>query len=156
MKTKVYVNLGLWVAMHLSSVIAGKRPLIMGSLITYLALQLKLVDLSDHALSGEVKARPLDTLALCTMGMAICTDEKVELVAPGKPAPRQIALPYLQDRSFSGSSTYHLGDTIPQRMVAMESTLAELCTKVDALTTMMRAIGRVTGADFDSSPSPIL
>ena len=99
MHNNIKVNLGCWLASQFKSVLTKKkRPLILGSYITHLAVNLQLLDLSNHDLHVACQMEALDIPCLERMGLVREGDNGWEIVPPGpiRPPPRS---------SFASAST---------------------------------------------------
>ncbi|XP_071902173.1 uncharacterized protein [Coffea arabica] len=84
MHNNIKVNLGCWLASQFKSVLPKKkRPLILGSYITHLAVNLHLLDLSNHDLHVACQMEPLDIPCLEKMGLVQEGDNGWEVVPPG-------------------------------------------------------------------------
>lgn len=69
MQNKLKVNLGYWLVSQFAGVVAHKRHLILGSMITALAVNLNLLDLNDNDLHVACSMKPLDLHCLENMGL---------------------------------------------------------------------------------------
>ena len=91
MHNKIKVNLGCWLASQFKSILPKKkRPLILGSYITHLAINLHVLDISNHNLHIACQMEPLDIPSLEKMGLVREGDNGWEVVPPGplRPPPR--------------------------------------------------------------------
>lgn len=70
MIVKVKVNFGYWLASYFQTVLTKKnKPLILRSCITHLAVNLGVLDLSNHNLVLTCHMEPLDLVFLEKMGL---------------------------------------------------------------------------------------
>ena len=86
MKNGFKVNLGCWLAAQFKSVMAKKnKPLILGSYITHLAVQLGVLNLQDHDLHLACNMEYLTADRLEKMGVLELVDGHYRFVPPGPP-----------------------------------------------------------------------
>ncbi|KAL0309861.1 UNVERIFIED_CONTAM: hypothetical protein Sradi_5928400 [Sesamum radiatum] len=88
MLTHTRINLGFWVASQFQIIISKKRPLILGSLITHIALNAQLIDLTTTHLHIACTPHPLDVAALDQMGLLTRRNGLLCFTPPGEPGAR--------------------------------------------------------------------
>ncbi|PIM96992.1 hypothetical protein CDL12_30547 [Handroanthus impetiginosus] len=103
MSRSIKVNLGCWLATQFGSVAANKRPLILGSLITHLAVQLHLISLEAHDLHLACEMQPLDMTCLLGMGLVGQHNGEFHFCPPGPLVPRKARV--VHDRGATSSDS---------------------------------------------------
>ena len=89
MQNNIKVNLGCWLASQFAGVLANKRPLILGSLITHLAVHENLIDLNNNNLHVACEMLPLDLDCLVGMGLVGKKKDVFYFYPPGPVMTRQ-------------------------------------------------------------------
>ena len=84
MHNNIKVNLGCWLASQFKSILTKKKcPLILASYITHLAINLYLLDLSNHDLHVACQIEPLDISCLEKVGLFRERDSEWEITPQG-------------------------------------------------------------------------
>ena len=84
MVAEVKVNLGCWFASHLRTVLSKKnKPLILDSFINQLAINLGVLDLTNHNLHQTCTIEPLDLICLEKMGLVQQVIGVFQFISPG-------------------------------------------------------------------------
>lgn len=118
MLNNLKVNLGCWLAQQFQFVLSRKsKPLILGSYITHLAVNLGVLDLSNHDLHLACPMEPLDLHCLEKMGVVERINGEFCFTPPGRPHT-----PAARSRAPGGPprSTGSLGD-IPETSTSAPS-----------------------------------
>ena len=89
MQNDIKVNLGCWLASQFASVLTNRRPLILGSLITQLAVHEDLIDLENNDLHVACEMLPLDLDCLAGMGLIGQKKDVFYFYPPGPIMTRQ-------------------------------------------------------------------
>ncbi|KAL2520787.1 Uncharacterized protein Fot_24710 [Forsythia ovata] len=87
-QNKIKVNLGFWLVSQFSTIVKNKRLLILGSLITHLAVHENLIDLDDNDLHIACEMQPLDLHCLEIMGLVWKEADAYHFHEPGPIVPR--------------------------------------------------------------------
>ena len=84
MKNNIKVNLGCWLAAQFKTVLTKKnKPLILGSYITHLAVQLEILNLQDHNLHLACDMKFLNAERLERIGVLEHVDGRYRFTPPG-------------------------------------------------------------------------
>ncbi|XP_057794738.1 uncharacterized protein LOC131011017 [Salvia miltiorrhiza] len=87
MVNSVKLNLGYWLALQIKKVLEKRKGLILGSMITRLAISHGLLDLENHSLHKAHDNKPLDEKSLIRMGIVEKKDGVLKFVPPSTPMP---------------------------------------------------------------------
>lgn len=134
----IKVNLGFWLADHLSSAVHRERPLILGSYITNLALNLRVLDPCVFDKYNSRPMLPLDISSLRAMGLITCRpDDTIFLRFTGIQGQR--------DNDMVSREEFNILQEKVELLTAELSSRRRLQEKVDLLTAELSRLKRLLG-----------
>lgn len=160
MMTDKKVNLGYWLASQFEAVLKKKtRPLSLGSVISMLAVNLGVLDLSNHDMNIACDCEPLNVECLARMKMIVFEDECIVQPQLDIP-PSELVLFNAGSAGTSIAAPKHVqeevqGSVILTRLATLESSMKEVKQEMvqmnASITGSLQAIQAVLAGRFGSA-----
>ena len=142
MRNKVQVKFGCWMASQLQSVLHKRhKPLIMGSLITYLPIRLRVLDLDkEHKLTLARELEPLDLHSLERMGVIHKVGDVYQFTSPGEGIPQPRVPSTAPEEAQAGPSSSAAPSSWDTQFRHLQDSVTDLNARVEHLDGRLAAL----------------